>query len=129
MAERGRRNVPVLFAHNEVNRVPAHWLCFGTRHSPLTGGPRLSVNPANSLLNYTNAVAESECRLAAVACGLDPGIGLIHTDTANRDSLALDLIETIRPAIEALLLDWLTSETLRRSDFAEGADGHCRISA
>jgi hypothetical protein len=81
------------------------------------------------LLNYTNAVAESECRLAATACGLDPGIGFLHTDTANRDSLALDLIETIRPAIEAWLLDWLTSEPLRRSDFSEAADGNCRISA
>jgi CRISPR associated protein, Cas1 family len=83
----------------------------------LTGGPRLSVNPANSLLNYTNAVAESECRLAACACGLDPGLGVLHTDTANRDSLALDLIETIRPAIEAWILNWLTHEPLRRSHF------------
>ncbi len=123
------REVPVLFARKDVNRVPIHWLCFGTRHSPLTGGPRLSVNPPNSLLNYTNAVAESECRLAASACGLDPGIGFLHTDTANRDSLALDLIETIRPAIEAWLLDWLTSEPLRRSDFSEAADGNCRLSS
>src|SRR6266700_2756695 len=123
------REVPVLFARKDVNRVPTHWLCFGTRHSPLTGGPRLSVNPANSLLNYTNAVAESECRLAASACGLDPGLGFIHTDTANRDSLALDLIETIRPAIEAWLLNWLSSEPLRRSDFSETSDGNCRISS
>jgi CRISPR-associated protein Cas1 len=123
------RNVPVLFARKDVNRIPTHWMRFGTRHSPLTGGPRLSVNPANSLLNYTNAVAESECRLAASACGLDPGMGFLHTDTANRDSLALDLIETIRPAIEAWLLDWLMREPLRRSDFSEGADGNCRISS
>jgi len=122
-------DVPVLFPRKDAQRVPTHWLRFGTRHSPLTGGPRLAVNPANALLNYTNAVAESECRLAAVACGLDPGLGFIHTDTANRDSLALDLIETIRPAIEAWLLNWLLTEPLRRSDFAESSDGNCRISA
>jgi hypothetical protein len=81
------------------------------------------------LLNYVNAVAESECRLAAVVCGLDPGLGFIHTDTANRDSLALDLIETIRPAIEAWLLDWLLTEPFSRSDFAESPDGNCRLSA
>ena len=68
-----------------------------------------------------NALAESECRLAASACGLDPGIGFLHTDTANRDSLALDLIEPIRPAIEAWLLDWLMREPLRRADFFEMA--------
>src|SRR5262249_52889458 len=102
---------------------------FGPRHSPLTGGPRLSINPANSLLNFTNAVAQSECRLAACACGLDPGLGVLHTDTANRDSLALDLIETIRPAIEPWILCWLTHEPLRRSDFIEAANGNCRLSS
>ena len=119
----------VLFPRKDVNRIPSHWLTFGPRHSPLTGGPRLSVNPANSLLNYTNAVAESECRLAACACGLDPGLGVLHTDTANRDSLALDLIETIRPAIEAWILDWLMHEPLRRSDFIETVNGNCRLSS
>ena len=71
--------LPILFTRKDVSRVPTHWLRFGTRHSPLTGGPRLSVNPANSLLNYVNAVAESECRLASSACGLDPGIGFISS--------------------------------------------------
>jgi CRISPR-associated endonuclease Cas1 len=123
------RDLPILFPRKDVGRVPSHWLTFGPRHSPLTGGPRLSVNPANSLLNYTNAVAESECRLAACACGLDPGLGILHTDTANRDSLALDLIEPIRPAIEAWLLDWLMHEPLRRSDFVEAGDGNCRLSS
>lgn len=123
------REIPVSFPRKDLNRVPAHWLAFGPRHSPLTGGPRLSVNPANSLLNYMNAVAESECRLAACACGLDPGMGFVHKDTANRDSLALDLIETIRPAIEAWLLNWLTQEPLQRAHFSEVADGNCRISS
>jgi CRISPR-associated endonuclease Cas1 len=123
------REVPVSFPRRDLTRIPAHWLTFGPRHSPLTGGPRLSVNPANSLLNYTNAVAESECRLAACACGLDPGIGFVHKDTANRDSLALDLIETIRPAIEAWLLNWLMQEPLQRSDFSESVNGNCRISS
>jgi len=50
-------------------------------------------------------------------------------DTANRDSLALDLIETIRPAIETWLHDWLTREPLRRSDFFEAPDGNCRLSS
>ena len=123
------RDVPVMFPRKDVGRVPVHWLTFGPRHSPLTGGPRLSVNPANSLLNYTNAIAESECRLAVCICGLDPGLGFIHTDTANRDSLALDLIETIRPEIEAWLLNWLLTEPLRRSDFFETENGNCRISS
>jgi CRISPR-associated endonuclease Cas1 len=123
------RDLPILFPRKDLVRIPSHWLTFGPRHSPLTGGPRLSVNPANSLINFTNAIAETECRLAACACGLDPGLGVLHTDTANRDSLALDLIETIRPAIEAWILDWLMREPLRRSDFIEAANGNCRLSS
>jgi CRISPR-associated endonuclease Cas1 len=120
---------PILFARKDSTRVPAHWLRFGSRRSPLTGGPRLSVNPANTLLNFTFAVAESECRLAAAACGLDPGLGFLHTDTANRDSLALDIIEPIRPAVEAWILDWVTREPLRRADFFETANGNCRMNS
>ena len=69
----------------------------------------------------------ANARLAAVACGLDASLGFIHTDTANRDSLGLDLIEPLRPAIEAWLLNWLLTEPLRRLDFLESSDGNCRI--
>lgn len=120
-------DVPILFPRNDLKRVPSHWLRFGSRHSQLTGGPRLATNPANALLNYLAAVAESECRLTLVACGLDAGLGFIHTDTANRDSLALDLIEVVRPQLESWLLNWITREPLRRSDFFETPNGNCRI--
>jgi CRISPR-associated endonuclease Cas1 len=123
------RDFPVSFPRKDTSRIPSHWVTFGPRHSPLTGGPRLSINPANSLINFTNAIAESECRLAACVCGLDPGLGVLHTDTANRDSLALDLIEPIRPAIEGWILHWLMHEPLRRSDFIETPAGNCRLSS
>ena len=102
-------------------------LKFGSRHSPITGGPRLAVNPPNAILNYCFALAESESRLALCACGLDPGIGFVHLDAGNRDSMALDLLETVRPSIEAWLLQWITRESLRRSDFFETGSGNCRL--
>jgi CRISPR-associated endonuclease Cas1 len=119
--------VPVLFPHKDLKRVPDHWLRFGTRHSPLTGGPRLAINPPNAILSYCFALGESECRLALSACGLDPGLAFIHADAPARDSLALDLLETIRPSIEAWLLNWVTREPLRRSDFFETGSGNCRL--
>ena len=85
------RNVPVTFPKRDLSRVPDHWKRFGARISPLTGSPRLSVNPPNAMLNYLYALLESESRLAAAALGLDPGIGLMHADTQTRDSLACDL--------------------------------------
>jgi CRISPR-associated endonuclease Cas1 len=119
--------VPILFPRADTRRVPAHWLKFGSRHSHITGGPRLAINPPNAILNYCFALAESECRLALCGCGLDPGCGFVHLDTANRDSLALDLLETIRPSIESWLLNWITREALRCSDFFETGSGNCRL--
>src|SRR5271169_3935248 len=94
------RPLPLNFPRKDEQRVPAHWRTFGTRASPLTGSPRLAVNPPNAILNYLYAVLESECRLALAAVGLAPGMGMLHVDLPARDSLALDLIEAVRPDVD-----------------------------
>jgi CRISPR/Cas system-associated endonuclease Cas1 len=66
------RTLPITFPKKDASRLPAHWRAFGTRVSPLTGSPRLAVNPANAMLNYLYAVLESECRLAAAALVTGP---------------------------------------------------------
>lgn len=81
------------------------------------------------MLNYLYAVLESECRLAAATLGLDPGIGVLHVDTPNRDSLACDLMEVVRAQVDAFLIDWITREPLRREWFLEQRDGNCRLMA
>ena len=109
--------------------MPAHWLVFGTRVSPLTGSPRLAVNPPNAILNYLYAVLESESRLAGASLGMDPGLGVLHVDTPARDSLACDLMEVVRPKIDGFLVDWVTREPLKREWFFEQRDGNCRLMA
>ena len=121
------RTLPITFPKNDLARVPAHWLSFGARISPLSGSPRLSVNPPNAMLNYLYAVLESEARLAAAALGLDPGLGVLRADSGNRDSLALDLLEPIRPQVDSYLLDWITRQPLTRQWFFEQRDGNCRL--
>jgi CRISPR-associated endonuclease Cas1 len=123
------RDVPVLFPTSDLRRVPEHWRTFGPRRSPVSGSSRVAVNPANAMLNYLYAVLESEARLAAVALGLDPGLGLLHVDTDARDSLALDLMEAARPHVDAYLLDWITRQPLRRDGFFEQRNGSCRLMA
>jgi len=61
--------------------------------------------------------------------GLDPGIGVLHVDTHYRDSLACDLMEPIRPDVDAFVLNWLRREPLPRSNFFEQRDGNCRLMA
>jgi CRISPR-associated endonuclease Cas1 len=71
------RTLPINFPRRDEARLPDHWRAFGARVSPLTGSPRLAVNPPNAILNYLYALLESESRLAAAALGLDPGMGVL----------------------------------------------------
>jgi CRISPR-associated protein Cas1 len=121
------RSLPVIFPKKDLLRVPDHWRIFGARISPLTGSPRLSVNPPNAMLNYLYALLESESRLAAAALGLDPGLGLMHVDSQARGSLACDLMEPLRPLVDSYVLDWITRESMRREWFFEQRDGNCRL--
>jgi len=121
------RTVPVNFPRADARRLPDHWRTFGTRISPLSGSPRLAANPPNAILNYLYAVLESEARLAVAALGLDPGLGFLHMDSRTRDSLACDLMEPVRPQVDAYVLDWITREPLRREWFFEQRDGNCRL--
>jgi len=122
------RDISVLWPKADLLRVPEHWRTVGSRQSPLSGGPRLAITPVHAILNYCFALLESETRLALSVLGLDPGLGLgLHTDTPNRDSLALDVLEPVRPQVENWLLNWITREPLRRADFFETATGNCRL--
>jgi CRISPR-associated endonuclease Cas1 len=121
------RSVTAQFPKADLNRIPNHWLTFGSRISPLTASPRLAVNPPNAMLNYLYAVLEAEARLALAALGLDPGIGVLHNDTRTRDSLASDLMEPIRPKVDAFLFEWFSRTPLRREWFFEQRDGNCRL--
>lgn len=121
--------LPITYPKNDLSRVPEHWRTFGARVSPLTGSPRLAANPPNAILNYLYSVLESEARLASAALGLDPGLGVLHVDTSARDSLACDLMEPVRPQVDAYLLDWITRQPLRREWLFEKGDGNCRLSA
>lgn len=120
-------DLPINFPRKDALRLPDHWRVFGTRDSPLTGSPRLAVNPPNAILNYLYAVLESESRVAATALGLDPGFGVLHADAPARDNLCLDLMEPVRPHVDAYLLNWITSQPFRREWFFEQSNGNCRL--
>jgi CRISPR-associated endonuclease Cas1 len=122
-------DLPICFPKGDIRRVPAHWRVFGGRVSPITRSQRLAVNPPNAILNYLYALLEAEARLAAAALGLDPGLGVLHYDTPGRDSLACDLMEPVRPQIDAFLLDWITRQALKRDWFFEERNGNCRLMA
>lgn len=59
--------------------------------------PPLDV--ANSALSFLYTVLLGECVTALYAAGLDPAFGVVHSDHENRPSLALDLLEELRPMV------------------------------
>lgn len=121
--------VEMRFAVSDVQRLPEQWLRFAQRGSPLTASPRLAVNPANAILNYLYTLLEAEARLACLAVGLDPTVGIVHADYRSRDSLALDLMEAVRPDVDAYALGLLRQRTFRANEFLETRTGVCRIQA
>lgn len=113
----------------DLARMPAHWARYASRASVLTGAPRAATNPVNALLNYFYSLLESESRLALLAAGLDPTLGVLHADQRNRDSFALDAMEPVRPAVDAFVLDLLEERILTSRDFACLPNGVCRVRA
>jgi hypothetical protein len=63
--------------------------------------------------------------LAAV--GLNPELGILHTDVDSRRSMALDLIETIRPDIDRLAFQYFHQQVFSKSDFWETDRGSVRL--
>jgi CRISPR-associated endonuclease Cas1 len=119
--------VPMTFAQRD--RVPAHWRTFGARRSPLTLGPRNAGNPLNAILNYLYTLLEVETRIALIGRGLDSGLALFHCDEANRQSLAADVMESVRPHVDAFVLNLARTRTFSAKDFAETREGACRLAA
>ena len=83
----------------------------------------------NAILNYLYSLVEAEAILACQAVGLDPGLGLVHADTRGRASLALDVMEPVRPEVDNFVLDLLERRTFRKVEFTETPDGHVRLLA
>jgi len=121
------RDLPVRFVGRDAAKVPTHWNTVGSRGSVLTESPRKAITPAHALLNYLYAVLEAEARIASLAMGCDPGLGVIHTDSGQRDSFACDLMEGVRPVVDDYVLHLLATRTFLKSDFFETVEGVCRI--
>lgn len=64
----------------------------------------------NAALSYLYTILQGECVTALHAAGLDPALGVLHSDRERRASLALDLMEEFRP----WLVDQVVLEAARQ---------------
>jgi len=100
----------------------------GQRVNSREGSPRDAVTPVNAMLNYCYRLAEVETIIAMHTVGLDPSFGIVHTDHPYRNSMALDILEAIRPYVDRCILDFIEYRTFTRKDFLELPNGECQMS-
>lgn len=79
---------------------------------------RPPLDPVNALLSFLYTLLTHDCRSACESTGLDPAVGFLHRDRPGRPSLALDLMEELRPVlVDRLVLSLVNRRQLRASDF------------
>ena len=84
---------------------------------------RPPLDAVNALLSFLYTLLTHDCRSAAESVGLDPAVGFLHRDRPGRPSLALDLMEELRPVLaDRLALSLINRRQLTAGDF-ETRDG------
>ena len=89
---------------------------------------RPPLDRMNALLSFLYAMLGHDCRSALEAHGLDPQVGFLHADRPGRASLALDLMEELRPVLaDRLALSLVNRRQLAAEDFILEAPGGVRL--
>lgn len=83
-------------------------------------------DPVNAMLSLGYTLLHFEAVLAIHASGLDPCIGFLHAPEFNRESLACDFIEPLRPKVDAFVLNLFSRRILRSAHFSR-QQGACRL--
>ena len=81
-------------------------------------------DPVNACLSLAYTLLHAEAVRAAWVAGLDPLVGFLHAPLAGRDSLACDLVEFGRAAMDRLVWRLFADRDLRADHFTN-VDGAC----
>ncbi|MCD8314784.1 MAG: type I-C CRISPR-associated endonuclease Cas1c [Firmicutes bacterium] len=83
-----------------------------------TRNRRPPLDPTNALLSFAYSILTNDCSSALEAVGLDSYVGFMHTSRSGRKSLALDLMEELRPCIaDRFVLTLINNRRLHKKDF------------
>lgn len=85
---------------------------------------RPPLDNVNALLSFAYTLLQSMCASALESVGLDPYVGVMHTDRPGRQSLSLDLMEEFRALFcDRFVLTILNRGMLHAKDFEKQEDG------
>lgn len=91
---------------------------------------RPPLDPMNALLSFLYTLLAHDCAAALEAVGLDSYVGFLHRDRPGRTSLALDLMEELRPVMaDRLALTLINRKNLEKRHFRFEAGGAVFLSA
>ncbi len=83
-----------------------------------TRNRRPPLDPTNALLSFAYSILTNDCASALESVGLDSYVGFMHTARPGRKSLALDLMEELRPCIaDRFVLTLINNRQLHKKDF------------
>ena len=97
----------------------------GREDFPFTGRSRRPpLDNINSLLSFLYTLLVSEVTSALETVGLDPYVGFLHQDRPGRPSLALDLMEELRPVFaDRLALSLINRKQISGKGFIQKESG------
>lgn len=82
-----------------------------------------SKNPAkdmfNCMINYGYGILYSNVEKACIIAGLDPYIGIMHTDNYNKTALVFDLIEMYRGYMDEIIFKLFSKRQVKKDMFDE----------
>ncbi len=85
---------------------------------------RPPLDAMNALLSFLYVLLGSECAAALETVGLDPQVGFLHSDRPGRLSLALDLMEELRPyLVDRLALTLVNNRQVTPKGFVKKESG------
>ena len=76
-------------------------------------------DPVNACLSLAYTLLHAQAVQACSGAGLDPLLGFYHRPAIGRESLASDLIEPLRPAVDLWVWEQLRSRELREEHFSQ----------
>lgn len=79
---------------------------------------RPPLDRVNAILSFVYTLLVHDCVAALESVGMDPYCGFLHVDRPGRPSLALDLMEELRPILaDRVVLTLINRQQLKPSDF------------
>ncbi len=89
---------------------------------------RPPLDPVNALLSFLYTLLVHDCRSALETVGIDPAVGFLHRDRPGRPSMALDLVEELRPVLaDRLALSLINRRQLTAKDFKKAVSGAVKM--